>query len=278
MAERRIPAPYRTTVLRTEQLTPHMIRVVLGGDDLKQRFTAGAYTDHYVKLQLPRPDSPEPFDPAEIRRTLPRDRWPITRTYTVRAWDPASAELTLDFVVHGDTGVAGPWAASAAPGDVLWLAGPGGAYRPSPDASWHLLAGDESALPAIAASLEQLPTNAKAIAILEVASQADELPLPAHPNLTTTWLHRNGTPIGQKLTTAIEALDFPDNDVQAFIHGEAGLVRSIRRNLRQTRQLPLSQLSISGYWRQGTTEDGWQSTKQSWNAQVEAEESNTPKN
>ncbi|GAB2810722.1 siderophore-interacting protein [Actinocorallia aurea] len=275
MADRRGTKPYRTVVLRKEQLTPHMVRVVVGGDDLKQRFQAGAFTDHYVKLQFPRADSPVPFDPSVIRETLPRAEWPITRTYTVRAWDAESAELTLDFVVHGDSGIAGPWAASAEPGDELWLAGPGGAYRPSADAGWHLFAGDESAVPAIAASLEQLPEGATAIAFLEVESAEEEVPLPSRPGLTVTWLHRGDTPVGEKLTAAVEALDFPSRDVQAFVHGEAGLVKALRRNLRVTRDLPLSQLSISGYWRLGADEDGWQSSKSTWNAQVEAEESAT---
>ncbi|ROO83148.1 NADPH-dependent ferric siderophore reductase [Actinocorallia herbida] len=273
MAERRVPNPYRTVVLRTEQLTPHMVRVVVGGDDLKQRFHAGDFTDHYVKLQFPRPGSPTPFDPAAIRRELPRDKWPITRTYTVREWDPAAAELTLDFVVHGDSGIAGPWAASARPGDELWLAGPGGGYRPSADAGWHLLAGDESAVPAIAASLEQLPEGATAIALLEVESAEEEVPLPSLPGLTVTWLHRGSAPVGELLTAAFTALEFPSQDVQAFVHGEAGLVKAIRRDLRVTREIPLAQLSISGYWRLGADEDGWQSSKSTWNAQVEAEES-----
>ncbi|MCD0448108.1 siderophore-interacting protein [Actinocorallia sp. API 0066] len=274
MAERRTPAPYHTAVIRTEWLTPHLVRVVVGGDDLA-RFHAGEFTDHYVKLQFPRPDSPVPFDPAAIRRDLPRADWPITRTYTVRTWNPKAQELTLDFVVHGDEGIAAPWAAHANPGDDLWLTGPGGSYRPSPTADWHLLAGDESALPAIAASLEHLPANTTAQALIEVETPADEIPLPTHPGLTVTWLHRHNSPIGTPLTAAIEALNFPTNNLQAFIHGEATLVKSLRRNLRQTRKIPLSHLSISGYWRQGSTEETWQSSKPTWTAEVEAEEATT---
>ena len=110
-----------------------MIRVVVGGDDLAG-FDAGEFTDHYVKLQLPPPGAPysAPFDPEAIKAELPREHWPRTRTYSVRDWDPEARRLTIDFVVHGDTGVAGPWAASAAPGDHLQLNGPGGAYAPDP--------------------------------------------------------------------------------------------------------------------------------------------------
>src|SRR5688500_16944185 len=139
---RRGPKLNRGTVLRTERITPHMIRVVLGGADLAG-FPAGEYTDHYVKLLFPQPGVtyPEPFDMERIRAEMPREQWPVTRTYTVRAWDPAAVELTIDFVYHGDVGLAGPWAANARPGDEVRFLGPGGAYAPSPDAAWHLLAG-----------------------------------------------------------------------------------------------------------------------------------------
>src|SRR4051794_14299252 len=136
-------------VVRTSYLTPHMIRVVLGGDGLAG-FPTGEFTDHYVKLVFP-DQSPDP-------------ERPVTRTYTVRAWDAAAGELTLDFVWHGDEGLAGPWAAAAQPGDRISFFGPGGGYAPSPDADWHLLAGDESALPAIGAALDRLPTGARVLA------------------------------------------------------------------------------------------------------------------
>lgn len=144
---RKKPAVHRGRVQRTEQLTPHMVRVVLGGEGMAE-FTAGEYSDHYVKLVFPRPgvSYPEPFDIAQIRAEFPRDQWPSTRTYTIRAWDPATRELTVDFVVHGDEGLAGPWAAAAQPGEEIFLLGPGGAYAPEATADWHLLAGDESAL------------------------------------------------------------------------------------------------------------------------------------
>ena len=89
---------------------------MLGGDDLAG-FDAGHFTDHYVKLQLPPAGAPyaAPFDVEQIRATLPREQWPRTRTYSVRAWDAARRRLTIDFVHHGDRGVAGPWAAAPRP-------------------------------------------------------------------------------------------------------------------------------------------------------------------
>ncbi|QFG26621.1 siderophore-interacting protein [Actinomadura sp. WMMB 499] len=268
---RRKPKLNRGTVLRTERLTPHMIRVVLGGDGLAE-FTAGEFTDHYVKLQFPRPgvEYPEPFDMETVRAELPREQWPVTRTYTVRAWDPGARELTIDFVHHGDKGVAGPWAANAAPGDEVLFLGPGGAYAPRPDAGWHLLAGDESALPAIAASLGRIPAGADARVFLEVAGPEERQELPG--DVEVTWLYRGGERVGDLLVDAVRKLDWPDGEVHAFVHGEATFVKSLRRYLRVDRGVPMERLSISGYWRVGRDEDGWQSSKREWNQQVEEEE------
>ncbi|MHA4816463.1 siderophore-interacting protein [Streptomyces aculeolatus] len=260
-------------VVRTEQLTPHMVRVVLGGDELSG-FTAGEWTDHYVKLLFPAPGAayPEPYDLDAIRRDLPRDRWPVMRTYTVRAWDAKARELALDFVVHGEAGVAGPWAQRARPGDVVRFLGPGGAYAPSPAADWHLLAGDESALPAIAASLERVPDGAVAHVLIEVADAAERQPLAAPEGAGVTWLYRDGRPVGGALVEAVKALEFPPGRAQVFVHGEAGMVKELRRHLRMERQVPREQLSISGYWRVGHDEDGWQSSKKQWNEAVEREQ------
>ncbi|BAS07438.1 uncharacterized protein Mb2919c [Arthrobacter sp. Hiyo4] len=108
---------------------------------------------------------------------MPREQWPFTRTYTVRWVDTEAQELAIDFVIHGDEGLAGPWAAAAKPGDTFTFTGPGGAYNPAPDADWYLFAGDEAALPAIAAAIESLPAEAAGLAFIEVDSDADIQPL-----------------------------------------------------------------------------------------------------
>ncbi|GAA3391136.1 siderophore-interacting protein [Cryptosporangium minutisporangium] len=262
------------TVLRTEQLTPHLIRVVLGGDGLAD-FPAGAFTDHYVKLLFLRDDVeyPEPFDLEVVRETLPREGWPRVRTYTVRSWDAETGELTIDFVYHGDEGIAGPWAAAAKPGDILRFQGPGGAYAPSEEADWHLLVGDEAALPAIAASLERVPAGKTAHVFVEVAGPEEELKLPTEADARITWVHRGDRVVGEALVQAVRDLEFPPGSVHAFVHGEAAFVKELRKLLRVEREIPREQLSISGYWRLGRDEDGWQSSKGEWNAAVEAEES-----
>ncbi len=132
-------------VLRTWRPTPHVVRLVLGGEELAG-LPVGEFTDHYIKIVFPVAgiDHPRPIDLAAIRRDLPREQWPRLRAYTVRAWDAAAGEWT--------------GAAALRPGDEVLFVGPGGAYAPSPAADWHLLVGDESALPAIAAACPGCPS------------------------------------------------------------------------------------------------------------------------
>lgn len=270
---RKAPKATEARVVRTERITPHMVRIVLGGPGL-DAFEVGAYTDHYVKL-LFAPEGvayPEPFDMERIREEFPRDQWPTTRTYTVRAWDPVHRELTVDFVVHGDEGLAGPWAARATEGETVRFLGPGGGYTPDPAADWHLLAGDESALPAIAVALEALPAGAQAHAFVEIPDASEEQKFATADGVDVTWLHRGDRPTGEALVEAVRALEFPAGDVHAFVHGEAGFVKELRRHLRLDRGVPRERLSISGYWRQGKSDEAWRAIKREWNDQVEREQ------
>ncbi|MEU6103950.1 siderophore-interacting protein [Streptomyces flaveolus] len=278
MAERpgrRPRKPHTAQVVRTERLTPHMQRVVLGGEELSA-FSADTCTDHYVKLLFPAEGVtyPEPFDMERIREEFPRHQWPVTRTYTVRQWDAEHREMVLDFVIHGDEGLAGPWAKRVQPGETVRFMGPGGAYAPDPAADWHLFAGDESALPAIARSLEALPDGARAFAFVEVEGPQEEQKIDS--DVEVVWLHRGDRPVGQALVEAVRGLDFPEGRVHAFVHGEAGCVKELRKLLRVEREIPREDLSISGYWRLGHNEDGWQASKREWNARVEAEQEGTP--
>ncbi|WP_248964502.1 siderophore-interacting protein [Sphaerisporangium perillae] len=279
MAERpgrRNPQITHAQVQRVERLTPHMIRVVLGGPGLAG-FTAGQYTDHYIKLLFPAEGVtyPEPFDLQHIRAEFPREQWPRMRTYTVRRWNAEERELSVDFVYHGPEGLAGPWVASVQPGDEVRFTGPGGAYAPDSAADWHLLAGDESALPAISAALERLPQDARAHAFIEVSGPEEEQKLESPGNVSITWLHRGDARVGDALVRAIRDLDFPSGELQAFVHGEAGFVKELRRLLRVELGVPRERLSISGYWRIGQDEDIWQATKRDWNRQVEEEQETT---
>jgi NADPH-dependent ferric siderophore reductase len=262
------PRPVRrVTVVSAEPLTPGMVRIVLGGDGLSD-FAAGEFTDHYVKLQLPPPgaDYGSDFDPDDIQATRPRELWPKTRTYSVRHWDPEAGRLTIDFVVHGDSGIAGPWAASAKPGDTLQLRGPGGAYAPDPGADWHLLVGDASVLPAISAALERITPGVPVFVVAEVDGPGEQQPLPTDADLRLTWVHRTRPP-GEEpelAAEAVRALTLPSGAGQAFVHGEAGAVRAVRRHLLLERSLPAERLSASGYWKLRRTEEGWREDKAEW--------------
>jgi NADPH-dependent ferric siderophore reductase len=263
-------------VLRVQWITPHMIRVVIGGEGLAG-FGAGEFTDHYVKLlfRVPGVTYPEPFDMDVVHRDLPREHWPRLRSYTVRSWDPHALEMSIDFVYHGDEGLAGPWAANSQPGDEVLFMGPGGAYAPGGTADWHLLVGDESALPAIAASLEALPEGAPARVFVEVSGPGEEQELITAGDAKLVWLHRGEAPAGEALVQAVQDLEFPSGNVHAFVHGEAGFVKRLRRHLRVERGIPLEQLSISGYWRLGADDEGWRASKAEWNREVEAAEATT---
>jgi NADPH-dependent ferric siderophore reductase len=253
------------TVIRREQLSPHMVRIVAGGDGFAD-YVNNDFVDRYVKIVFPQPgvDYALPLDLWAIRESMPREQWPFTRTYTVRWVDPVARELAIDFVIHGDEGLAGPWAASAKTGDALTFTGPGGAYNPAPDADWYLFAGDEAALPAIAASLESLPAAAKGVAFLEVDSDADIQPITAPPGVQLNWLRRNGVPAGTAdlLVTAVANADWPAaGKVDVFAHGERSYMKGLRDVFFVQRGLPRKQVSLSGYWASGRVEDDFQAEK-----------------
>ncbi|MET0865694.1 MAG: siderophore-interacting protein [Nakamurella sp.] len=265
----RRPAPMPVTVLEASRLSPTMVRVTFGGADL-QRFRPSVFSDSYVKLTFPCPgvQYPEPLDISQIHAGFPQSQWPVVRTYTVRSWDAARCALTIDFVVHGDSGIAGPWAAAARPGDRIFLQGPGGAYAPDERAGWHLLVGDESALPAIAVAIERLAPNARGHVLIEVPGPASEIALETPAGVALSWLHK-GPQCGEQLVKAVRMLDIPDVAVHAFVHGEAGFVAELRRMLRVDLKWPRDRLSMSGYWRLGANEEGWRAAKASWNAAAE---------
>ncbi|MGP4053648.1 siderophore-interacting protein [Mycobacterium sp. 4D054] len=262
-------------VVRTEQLGPHIVRVVLGGNGF-DTFTPSQYTDSYVKLvfvaddvdasQLAQPLTQDSFN------ALPPERRPTVRTYTVRRADTERRELTIDFVVHGEHGVAGPWAASAAPGQRLFVMGPSGAYAPDPAADWHLFAGDESAIPAISVALEALPDDAIGKVFIEVAGPEDEIELNAPPGVDVSWIYRGGRAdlvfddvAGDHapLIAAVKETPWLPGQVQVFIHGEAqAVMHNLRPYIRKERGVePKWASSISGYWRRGRTEETFRQWK-----------------
>ena len=262
MADDKHRYPARLVVLRCEPLTRHLRRIVLGGEgfDLYAR-RHNAFTDRYAKLVFLNPSFTyrEPLDLIDIKNSMPADAQSVLRTFTLRWVDLVAGELAIDFVLHGDEGHAGPWAQAAVPGDLIHLRGPGGAYAPDPAADTHLLAGDEAGLPAIAAAIDALPDDAVASVFIEVDGADDEITLNAGPHVTINWLHRAGQPAGTTslLADAVRSMDWPGGRVQAFVHGEAGLMKALRGYLLTERGVDRSDLSISGYWRAGNTEESF---------------------
>lgn len=266
-------------VVAKSWISPHLVRLELtgpGGRPLTT-FPMNSYADAYVKIVLPPRGVvlPWPYNMDYVRDTRPPDEWPVLRTYSVRWFD--GNRIALDFVVHGDDGVAGPWARDVepgGPGSLVQVRGPGGAYSPDPDADHHVLVGDASALPAIAVALERLPVGASADVIVEVLDAREEIPLPSAADVRVQWVHTacSDGGAGDELVARVTGLELPDGDVQAFVHGEAGWVRRLRSHLRFERAIPRERLSISGYWRRGATDEEWRAGKRAWNEDVEAEE------
>jgi NADPH-dependent ferric siderophore reductase len=273
-------------VVGTKQLTRHMVRVVLGSKAF-DTFVPSKFTDSYVKMAFVADDVdvarlPEPLT-LDSFADLPPEKRPSVRTMTVRQVDIAAREITVDIVVHGEHGVAGTWAAAAQPGQPIYLMGPGGAYTPDPAADWHLLAGDESALPAIAAALEALPANAVGKAFIEVADQEDEIPLTAPESVEVRWVYRGGradlVPEDRAgdyapLIEAVTSTPWLPGQVHVFIHGEAQTVmHNLRPYIRKERRVDAKWASsISGYWRRGRTEETFRQWKKEL-AEAEAEAS-----
>lgn len=249
------------TVLRIEDLTTGMRRVVLGGAQLEAFTSANGIPqpafrsegfDDDIRLIFPYPGRTEPVLPIQEEGHLefPKDPRPISKVYTVRRWDPANRELTVDFVKHG-TGIATIWAYRAQPGDRIHIAGPA-ASRDLPRADCLLVVGDDTAVPAISRLLEELPADVRAQVFIEIASDEHRQRLRELPGVTVTWLSRHGAPAGSTtlLIDAVTAATW-DGSVFAWIAGESTMVTSVRRHLVQQRDVPRDHIEFTGYWRLG---------------------------
>jgi NADPH-dependent ferric siderophore reductase len=216
-AQRQRPAyrSFHANVRRVERLSPHFTRVTFAGDELTGFGTAGL--DQRVKVVLPVAgrgfaDFPDGDDWYRAWRELPTERRNVFRTYTVRAVRPEAGEVDIDFALHGDLGPASAWATRTVPGDEIIIIGPdelspdravGIDFRPGV-VDTVLLAGDETAAPAICAILEQLPAHAAGVAIIEVASPLDALEVHAPAAVEVRWLARDGADVhGDRLVPVV---------------------------------------------------------------------------
>ncbi|MEU9736434.1 siderophore-interacting protein [Streptomyces sp. NPDC048002] len=243
-----------TEVVRTAMVGAGLLRVTLGGPGT-EGFEAHSPIDH-VRLLFPDPDGtlrlPEPN--GDLLR-WPRPA-PVSREYTVRRYDPASGEIDIDIAPHAG-GLASDWALDVKPGAVVHVAGPPGGLIVPPVYDRYLLAGDITALPAIARWLEDLPRDAKGWAFIEVAGPEEEIELSAPEGIEVRWLHRGERPpgTGDAMERAVTAVTVPEGErLYAWIAGEAGQIRPLRRWVRDELKLTRADHIVTGYWKLGVAD------------------------
>lgn len=246
---RREPPPFRRVIVRAiEDLGPRMRRVVLGGPELEGLEIAEPAAS--VRVLLPPPDADTIVMPSWTGNQfeLPDGRRAPIRTFTPRRMDTETLELTVDFVVHG-SGAASDWVSGARRGYEIALSGPGRGYDLDPSAA-HLLAGDETAIPAISQLLEVLPEDVSVTVHVEVVDAAGRVDLPPHSGATISWheLSEVSQP-GDALLEAIESTDHLPAAV--WVAGEAAGVQRIRKHLFDVRGLSRSRATVRGYWKMG---------------------------
>jgi NADPH-dependent ferric siderophore reductase len=240
-------------VREVSRLTPKMARIVVGGEALAG-FVSAAHDDH-VKLFFPQPGHDKPVLPTSTPNGpvypegAPR---PAARDYTPRRYDAAANTLTIDFVLHGE-GPATNWAAQARPGQFLGVGGPRGSFIVPDDFAWYLLAGDETAVPAIGRGLQELPAGTRVIAVVEVSDAAEEQKLDTRAHLEMHWLHRGGAAAGNHLLLqrALTELALPPGEGYAWVAAEASAAKALRRYLVDQRGLPKDRVKAAAYWKQG---------------------------
>ncbi len=251
---------YRAEVLRTREVTPHMLRVTVQGEDLRSLPVRGF--DHWFRLFLPQSGHEVDFSRVPSNLTMgsyfkfltsPSGTRPVFRSYTVRELRSERGEMDIDFVVHGEHGVAGPWAQRASAGDQIALIDQGCGFDLLDDADFHLLAGDESAVPALLGILRDLPKDAQGLAIIEVPTSADIQSAPAPEGFDVRWLARDGStqPAGAAALAALrEFAPEKPQTLSAYVVGERILATEGRRHLVKV-GVPKGRISFVGYWRAG---------------------------
>lgn len=264
---------HEATVTSRHQVSPDLVRLSMNspafvGKDLE-------FTDHYIKLLFV-PEGADyswPFDVQQIREEQPREKQPVLRTYTLINLNSETGDFNVDFVAHGDTGLAGPWARVAEAGEKIGFLGPGGAWGPTEEYEHFVFAGDESAAPAIGAGVQHIPEGATATAYIEIEAEDRKFEIPTREGVEIIWVIRNGATHGTELSRVVREAGIPKGKKTSwFIHGVAEMIKELRRFLFVESGISKEDVSISGYWRIGMTEDQWQASKREFNAEIEAEE------
>lgn len=241
------------TVQHVERVTPHCLRITLQGAELEGFYSPG-YDDH-IKLVLPDATTgvltlPQLGDGAAPSADAPR---PSMRDYTPRAYDAATHTLVLDFALH-DAGPATQWALQATPGQLVGVAGPRGSFIVPTAFDGYVLVGDDTALPAIARRLAELPAGTPVLAVIEVDSPAEVQTLPTAAQASVHWVYRQGQASGQvePLLQAVRGLALPAGDVYAWVACESAVAKALRSHLVGERGVHPKWIKASGYWRSGS--------------------------
>lgn len=236
------PAPRTLTVTASHYVTPHMLRITLGGAEIST-FPVDQESA-YIKLIYPQEDNPKG----------------LMRTYTIR--HQRSDSFDVDFVLHEDAGPASTWAKSAQVGDSILVGGPGPKKLVDNTADWFLLVGDMTALPAVSVNIEQLPANARGYAVIEVMDERDIQPLVHPPAFSIHWLiNPHPGENSQLLVKRIRQLEWLPGRPSVWAACEFSGMRELRRYFKEERQVAREELYLSSYWKLGSSEDQHKAAK-----------------
>jgi NADPH-dependent ferric siderophore reductase len=256
LAVQRVRHPLKFRLLQVKQvraLTPHLIRVTFTGEDLHD-FVSASFDDH-IKVFFPEPGADKPVLPEAgpngpvFPAGQPR---PVARDFTPRRFDREARELDIEFAMH-DAGPAATWAAQAKVGQYLGIGGPRGSLVIPTGFDWHLLIGDDTALPAIARRLEELPPGTRVAAVIEVADASAQIEFTTQAELHIVWCHRNEVSVrGEALLRAVREIYLPENgEGYVWAAGEAATMRAVRYHLCTERGVDKSRIRAASYWKQG---------------------------
>ncbi|MFJ9981949.1 siderophore-interacting protein [Streptomyces cyaneofuscatus] len=236
-------------VVRAVPLSPGMVRLTLHGESLRD-YPSTRVGDEYVRVHFPPEDGelvlPEVDEDGEWH--YPDGQYPHIQPYTLRRFDPESAEVDIDFVLHGH-GRAGSWAARAVPGDRLLFGAPRSLYEAPGSATRQVFVTDATGLPALGRLLEQLGPATHAVAVVEIADASHRIELTGPDRLEVRWVPGRGNGVAPSaITEILRGLDLPP-DTYVWVAGESGELRHARRHLRHERKLPPAWYDVIGYWR-----------------------------
>ncbi|WP_297832550.1 siderophore-interacting protein [Pseudomonas sp.] len=229
-------------VIRVVDVTPRMRRVTLSGSQLEGFISWG--TDDHIKLIFAQTAKEQAALETFVPGAPDDGPRPTMRDYTPRRYDPKTGELDIDFVLHGE-GPAATWATQAAPGQYLYIAGPRGSMIVPDIFDSYLLIGDETALPAIARRVENLPANRAALVVVEIEDSAEQQTFNSAAQVDVIWVVRSE----QNLVDVVRKLEMPEGELYAWVATEAGLSRKVRRVLLNEFGLSEALVKTSGYWR-----------------------------